>query len=159
METYRLTHLTKGPHSLGGKNSNNISIRYRGIHPSFLGNIDLLVCGNSDPGTSGVLSPFGKIDGLYFDNSSEPDDFMYDLSRDIKRIMEEEGATYLEFKADNKEDFHKILNTINTMNDGLLSVKGTSKDKYTVIVENPDDVDNDGDESSEESGGDVDEIE
>lgn len=111
------------------------------------------------PGTSGVLSPFGKIDGLYFDNSSEPDNFMYDLSRDIKKIMEEEGATYLEFKADNKEDFHKILNTINTMNDGLLSVKGTSKDKYTVIVENPDDVDNDGDESSEESGGDVDEIE
>lgn len=124
-----------------------------------MGNIDLLVCGNSDPGTSGVLSPFGKIDGLYFDNSSEPDNFMYDLSRDIKKIMEEEGATYLEFKADNKEDFHKILNTINTMNDGLLSVKGTSKDKYTVIVENPDDVDNDGDESSEESGGDVDEIE
>lgn len=38
----------KGPHSIGGKNSNNISIRYRDIHPSFLGNIDLLVCGNSD---------------------------------------------------------------------------------------------------------------
>lgn len=44
----RFRYTTKGPHSLGGKNSNNISIRYRGIHPSFLGNIDLLVCGNSD---------------------------------------------------------------------------------------------------------------
>ena len=44
----RFKYTTKGPHSLGGKNSNNISIRYRGIHPSFLGNIDLLVCGNSD---------------------------------------------------------------------------------------------------------------
>ena len=42
----RLKYTTKGPHSLGGKNSNNISIRYRGIHPSYLGNIDLLVCGN-----------------------------------------------------------------------------------------------------------------
>lgn len=44
----KFKYTTKGPHSLGGKNSNNISIRYRGIHPSFLGNIDLLVCGNSD---------------------------------------------------------------------------------------------------------------
>ena len=38
----------KGPNSLGGKNSNNIGIKYRGIHPSFLGNLDILVCGNSD---------------------------------------------------------------------------------------------------------------
>lgn len=44
----KFKYTTKGPHSLGGKNSNNISIKYRGIHPSFLGNIDLLVCGNSD---------------------------------------------------------------------------------------------------------------
>ena len=44
----KFKYTTKGPNSLGGKNSNNISIRYRGIHPSFLGNIDLLVCGNSD---------------------------------------------------------------------------------------------------------------
>ena len=40
----RFRYTTKGPNSLGGKNSNNISARYRGIHPSMLGNIDLLVC-------------------------------------------------------------------------------------------------------------------
>ena len=39
---------SKGPHSLGGKNSNNISLRYRGLHPSHLGRLDILVCGNSD---------------------------------------------------------------------------------------------------------------
>ena len=38
----------KGPQSLGNKNSNNIGVLYRGIHPSFLGRIDLTVCGNSD---------------------------------------------------------------------------------------------------------------
>lgn len=38
----------KGPHSIGSKNANNIGIRYRGLHPSFIGNIDCLVCGNSD---------------------------------------------------------------------------------------------------------------
>jgi len=35
-------------HSLGNKNSNNIGVKYRDIHPSFIGNIDLLTCGNSD---------------------------------------------------------------------------------------------------------------
>lgn len=39
---------SKGPHSLGGKNSNNIGMKYRNLHPSYLGYIDCLVCGNSD---------------------------------------------------------------------------------------------------------------
>lgn len=38
----------KGPNSLGNKNSNNIGIRYRGLHHSFIGHIDMTVCGNSD---------------------------------------------------------------------------------------------------------------
>ena len=44
----RFKYTIKGPHSLGAKNSNNISVRFRGLHPSYLGNIDLLTCGNSD---------------------------------------------------------------------------------------------------------------
>lgn len=44
----KLKFTNKGPHSLGGKNSNNIGIKYRDIHPSYLGYIDILVCGNSD---------------------------------------------------------------------------------------------------------------
>ena len=32
----------------GGNNSNNIGIRYRGLHPSFLGQIDILVCGKKN---------------------------------------------------------------------------------------------------------------
>ena len=39
---------SKGPHSVGGKNSNNIAITQRGIYPSFLGYIDVIVSGNSD---------------------------------------------------------------------------------------------------------------
>ena len=39
---------TKGPHSLGGKNKRNIPIKQRGLHPSYLGYLDILVCGNSD---------------------------------------------------------------------------------------------------------------
>ncbi len=44
----RFKWTSKGPHSLGRKNSNNIAARYRGVHPSFLGQFDLLTCGNSD---------------------------------------------------------------------------------------------------------------
>lgn len=39
---------SKGPHSVGNHDSNRISLKQRSIHPSFLGNIDILVCGNSD---------------------------------------------------------------------------------------------------------------
>ena len=39
---------SKGPHSLGNKNDNNIGIKNRGLDPSFAGNVDMLVCGNSD---------------------------------------------------------------------------------------------------------------
>ena len=40
----KFKYTSKGPHSLGGNNSNNIGIKYRGLHPSMLGQIDVLVC-------------------------------------------------------------------------------------------------------------------
>ena len=93
------------------------------------------------PGTSGVLSPFGKIDGLYFNNSREPDDFMFDFKKDIKKIMDEDGVDYLEIKVDNKDDYYKLLSELSNFNDNAITVNGTSKDVYTVIVENEEDVD------------------
>ena len=93
------------------------------------------------PGTSGVLSPFGKIDGLYFNNSREPDDFMFDFKKDIKKIMDEDNVDYLEIKVDNKDDYYKLLSELSNFNDNAITVNGTSKDVYTVIVENEEDVD------------------
>ena len=43
--------MNKGPHSAGQKNGNSVGVKYRGIHPSMIGYIDMTVCGNSDPGT------------------------------------------------------------------------------------------------------------
>ena len=40
----RFKFTSKGPHSQGGKNSNNISMKTRGLHPSYLGYFDVLVC-------------------------------------------------------------------------------------------------------------------
>jgi hypothetical protein len=147
----RFKYTTKGPHSLGGKNSNNISIRYRGIHPSFLGNIDLLVCGNSDPGTSGVLTPFGKIDGLYFNNSREPDNFAYDFKNDVADIMKKDGVEYIEIKAENKDDYYKILSELAKFNKECITVSGTSRDNYTVILENDENSEDSDNDTSEET--------
>jgi hypothetical protein len=51
---------SKGEHSLGNKNGNNISARYRGLHPSYISEFDLLTCGNSDQ---------HKGSGCYVNNS------------------------------------------------------------------------------------------
>lgn len=132
----KFKYTTKGPHSLGGKNENNISVRYRGLHPSFIGNIDLLVCGNSDPGTSGVLSPFGKIEGLYFDDSKEADNFRFNFQKDVSDIMKEEGVEYLEVDLNNKDDYVKLMEELNRFTNHSIKVFGTSKDEYKVYIEN-----------------------
>ena len=79
-----------------------------------LGNIDLLVCGNSDPGTSGILSPFGKIEGLYFNDSREPDDYEFAFKQDIEKIMKADGVKYIEITAENKEKKTSQLKIVNS---------------------------------------------
>lgn len=49
MDFFAKLRLTfKGPNSLGGNNENNIAAKYRGIDPSYIGKIDINVCGTSD---------------------------------------------------------------------------------------------------------------
>ena len=136
----RFRYTTKGPNSLGGKNSNNISIRYRGIHPSYLGKIDLLTCGNSDPGTSGILTPFSTVEGLYFDHSNEPDDELYNLRNDIFKVYDKDSDTeYITINAPTKEAYYDALNKISDMNENAIEItKSKSKDAIRIIVEDPD---------------------
>lgn len=143
--------MNKGPNSLGGRNSNNISTRYRGIHPSYLGHIDLLVCGNADPGTSGTLSPYGSIKGLYFDESHEPDDYMYSFKNDVANIMKNENVQYIEIHADNKEDYYRIIDELTEFTDNSITISGTSKDPLNVIIEKPVELDADNTANKEDS--------
>ena len=93
----------------GGQNGNNISIKYRDIHPSHLGYLDILVCGNSDPGTSGSLTPFTKMKSFYFDDSLEPSDFYYRLAEDLKAEYKKKGVKYITFQYDTPEEFYNAL--------------------------------------------------
>ena len=41
--------------------SNNVNVRYRGLHPSYLGKIGLTSTSAGDPGVSGSLTPFLEL--------------------------------------------------------------------------------------------------
>lgn len=134
--------MSKGPNSLGGKNSNNIGIKYRGIHPSFLGQIDVLVCGNSDPGTSGLLSPFAKIDGLYFNNDEEPDDFYYQLTKDLEKRYKENNVTFIKCDFESASDFYKALKDMEKYTDKNVTCYGTSREgHYEIVINDTEDID------------------
>jgi hypothetical protein len=136
----KFKYTNKGPHSLGGKNSNNIGLRYRGIHPSFLGYIDILVCGNSDPGTSGLLSPFSDMNGLYFDDDNEPDDFGYRLNKDLEDIFKEKGVQFIKLDFDNKDDYYNALVSMQKFTNDNINVSGTSREGHYEIVVDSDDT-------------------
>lgn len=126
-------YTTKGPQSLGNKNGNNVGSRYRSIHPSFIGNIDVLVCGNSDPGRNGLLSPWGKINGFYFDDSVEVGNFLWNLQNDLKEYYGKKGKFYITLQFDKEEDYYKTLCELQKMNDGI-TCYGTSKEGAMEVI-------------------------
>lgn len=146
----KLKYTSKGPHSLGGKNSNNINMKHRGIHPSYLGYIDILVASNSDPGLSGLISPFNNMKGQYFDDNNEPDDFGYLLYKDLEAICEHKGVSYIKLNVDNKDDYYNLLQTMENYTDENMIVSGTSREGfYEIIMEES--IDTDKEEDEEES--------
>ena len=79
-----LAYSSKGPNSLGGNSSKMISAKYRYLHPSQLGILDLNVSSNSDPGMSGSFVPFVKLyDGFFFSPNSDPCDAEFRNVKDI----------------------------------------------------------------------------
>ena len=87
-----LYYSCKGPNSLGENSSKMISQKYRNIHPSFMGRVDINVSSNSDVGMSGAFTPFVKLyDKFYFTPQREPDQEMYNLRQEQKEHYSEIG--------------------------------------------------------------------
>lgn len=59
----------KGPQALGG--GGGVILKYRAVHPSYVGNIGLNAASASDPGMSGTLAPMSKNIGNMFFNPPE----------------------------------------------------------------------------------------
>jgi len=111
-------------------------MKQRGIHPSYLGYIDILVCSNSDPGLSGLISPFNDMKGQYFDDSNEPDNFAYLLSKDLEEICQKEGVMYIKIDTDDEHKYYDILQTMDKYSSDNIKVSGTSREGfYEVVVE------------------------
>jgi len=91
-------------------------------------------------GTSGILSPFAKIKGLYFDSNGEPDEFMKEFTNDINRLISESpnGGIIIEFE--DNESYYEILNYIDKYLDENIKVFGVDRNKPTVIFEREEDM-------------------
>ena len=75
----------KGPNSLGEASSKMISAKYRSLHPSMVGTIDLFTTSNSDCGMSGSIVPFVKLyDGFFFTDKKEPCQARYKFECELK---------------------------------------------------------------------------
>lgn len=93
------------------------------------------------PGTSGVLSPYNDMKGLYFDDSPEPDDFRFQFMKSVKEILKKEGVTYVELDFENKEDYYKVLNEAYRMVHDGFKVSFTSRENnYDIILEEEEDL-------------------
>ena len=93
---------------------------------------------NSDPGTSGLLSPFAKIDGLYFSKEAEPSEFYYNLMSDLEKKWDEKGYKYIKMNFESSQDFYNALYCISQFNSENIKAYGTSRDEQYEIVLNED---------------------
>lgn len=57
---------TRGPQSMSDRGRSDVSLRYRGHHPSYVGRVGLSAASAGDPGTSGTLVPFAATRDQFF---------------------------------------------------------------------------------------------
>lgn len=123
----KFRYTLKGPNSIGAKNSKSIGVKYKAIHPSYIGLIDINVCGTSDPGSSGVITPFANTNGLFFDGTHEPEDGIFDLLQETSSYFRNKelstGGIYVDVNGDNEsiDEYYKHLEKMeNVMNSALI---------------------------------------
>jgi len=135
----KLRFTLKGPNALGSKNEKNISIKYRGVHPSHIGRIDINVCGASDPGSSGVITPFCEMNGLHFDGSAEPQDGIFEFEKESREKFREENPDKIVIDLfQSCENIGELFTTKNKLQDVMKGMKirhvEKESDKYYIHV-------------------------
>ena len=120
----KLKFTIKGPNSQGGSSGKTIATCQRGIDPSFIGRIDLNVVGNSDPGSTGILTPFIKTDGLNISDKEEPEMGQFELFQIIEEAVKNENEYIETFGIESYEDYSKLIKKLYETTKGCdLSIK------------------------------------
>ena len=88
---------------------------------------------NSDPGTSGILSPFSDIHGMYFNDEDEPNDMYYNLNKQIDELLDSKGINYIKIHTDSKEEYYKVLDKITDFYKNGIEVTGIPINNDIII--------------------------
>lgn len=108
----KLKYTIKGPNSQGGSSGKTIATCQRGIDPSFIGRIDTNVVGNSDPGATGILTPFIQTDGLNISDKKEPEEKQFELLKIIEEAVQNENMYIENFGIETYEDYSELIEKI-----------------------------------------------
>ena len=108
----KLKYTIKGPNSQGGSSGKTIATCQRGIDPSFVGRIDLNVVGNSDPGATGVLTPFIETHGLNISDKKEPETKQFESLQIIEEAVKNEYEYIEKFGIETYDDYYDMINKI-----------------------------------------------
>lgn len=114
----KLKYTIKGPNSQGGNSGKTIASCQRGTDPSFIGRIDLNVVGNSDPGATGVLTPFIKTNGLFISDKKEPEEKQFELIQSVEEALRNEDIYLENFGIETYEDYSSIIKKIYDTTEG-----------------------------------------
>ena len=78
------------------------------------------------------------MDGLYFDGSPEPDDFMWVFHKAVEEVAKKRGINMITLNFDNKGDFYHALDELQGYTDDRVRISTTSKTDDTSIIIEPD---------------------
>lgn len=92
----------------------------------------MLTCGNSDPGTSGILSPFCPIESLYFDDHGEPDDVLFEFMEDVKNVLAKKGMNEITIEFDTPEEYYAVINNLRHFAENDIQVYASSRDEIAL---------------------------
>lgn len=135
-----LKYSSKGPSSLGEGGSGSISIRYRGIHPSHVGRLDLNTCSSSDPGLTGIISPFVETYDMFFDPEDEPQFWVHNFKQLKKKYMEgltkqqmEDIIAAIKKRERDKRKVFRRINKDNSLIDDISSIICADEDSLEYV--------------------------
>ena len=95
-----------------------------------------------------MLSPFGKIHGLYFDGSDEKNNFTYEFQKDLAEIEKQQGIEYIKMDFDSENDFYNALMEMQSYANDNIAFYGTSKSGHCEVVIESEKSDDDDEEET-----------